>query len=134
MATDKVQVGIIGTGNILGAYVRGTRAFEILDLVACADIDVPKAKARAAEFDIPRVCTVEELLAQRVYGLALGYDLREFAQSRYNLLGGGITHWLPGMNAARVDDLENAEASLRKALALLALTCVLFIPCLIFST
>lgn len=42
--------------------------------------------------------------------LALGYDLREFAQSRYNLLGGGITHWLPGMNAARVDELDLAKA------------------------
>ena len=63
MATNKVKIGIIGTGNILGAYVRGTRAFDILDLVACADIDVPKAKARAQEFDIPRACTVDELLA-----------------------------------------------------------------------
>jgi hypothetical protein len=63
VATSSVKVGIIGTGNILGAYVRGTRAFEILDLVACADIDVPKAKARALEFDIPRACTVDELLA-----------------------------------------------------------------------
>ena len=30
MVTNKVKIGIIGTGNILGAYVRGTRAFEIL--------------------------------------------------------------------------------------------------------
>ncbi|MBN1933584.1 MAG: Gfo/Idh/MocA family oxidoreductase [Anaerolineae bacterium] len=63
MAASKVQVGIIGTGNILGAYVRGTRQFEVLDLVACADIDVPKAEARAEEFDIPRACTVDQLLA-----------------------------------------------------------------------
>ena len=62
MAT-KTKIGIIGTGNILGQYVRGTRAFEILDLVACADIDVPKAVARADEFEIPRACTVDELLA-----------------------------------------------------------------------
>jgi len=63
VATNKVKIGIIGAGNILGAYVRGTRAFEILDLVACADIDVPKAQAQAKEFDIPRACTVDELLA-----------------------------------------------------------------------
>ena len=61
--TGPVKVGIIGTGNILGAYVRGTRQFEVLDLVACADIDVPKAKARAKEFDIPCACTVDDLLA-----------------------------------------------------------------------
>jgi len=38
--------------------------------------------------------------------LALGYDLREYAQKRYNLLGGGIGHWLPGMSAAAVDGLD----------------------------
>jgi len=42
--------------------------------------------------------------------LALGYDLREFAQSRYNLLGGSIAHWLPGMSAARLDDLDLTQA------------------------
>ncbi len=64
MATSKVKIGIIGVGNILGAYVRGCRAFDILDLVACADIDMPKAQARAQEFDIPLACTVDELLAR----------------------------------------------------------------------
>jgi predicted dehydrogenase len=59
----KVKIGIIGTGNIFPAYVKGCRAFDILDIAACADIDRPKAEARAAEFDIPRVCAVEELLA-----------------------------------------------------------------------
>jgi len=59
----KVRVGIVGTGNILGAYVAGCRAFGILDIIACADIDQDKAEARAEEFAIPRVCTVEELLA-----------------------------------------------------------------------
>jgi len=62
MAT-KVRIGIIGTGNIFGAYVRGCRVFDILDIAACADIDQRKAEAKAEEFEIPRVCSVEELLA-----------------------------------------------------------------------
>ncbi len=49
---DKVQVGIIGCGNILPAYVKGCRSFEILDLTACADIEPERAQARAAEFGI----------------------------------------------------------------------------------
>jgi len=57
-----VKVGIIGTGNILGAYVENCRAFEILDLVACADIDRRKAQAKAEAFDIPKAWPVEELL------------------------------------------------------------------------
>jgi len=59
----KVKIGIIGCGNIFPAYVKGCRAFGILDLAACADIDMGRAKARAAEFGIPRACTVQELLA-----------------------------------------------------------------------
>ncbi len=60
---EKVKIGIIGTGNIFRAYVKGCRAFRILEIAACADIDLGKAKAKAAEFDVPRACSVEELLA-----------------------------------------------------------------------
>ena len=59
----EASVGIIGTGNIFKNYVRGCRATDALHIAACADIDRQKAEAKAAEFDIPRVCTVEELLA-----------------------------------------------------------------------
>jgi len=59
----RVKIGIIGTGDIFGAYVRGCRVFDILEIAACADIDRRKAEAKAEEFDIPRVCSVEDLLA-----------------------------------------------------------------------
>jgi predicted dehydrogenase len=61
--TDTVKVGIIGCGNISPAYFKGCRAFPILDVAACADIDMARAHARATEFGVPRACTVEELLA-----------------------------------------------------------------------
>lgn len=60
---DQVRVGIIGCGKISGAYFTGCRQFDILDLVACADINPEVAHAAAAEFHIPQVYTVEELLA-----------------------------------------------------------------------
>lgn len=60
---EKVNIGIVGTGNIFRAYVQWCRAFRILEITACADIDRPKAEAKAEEFNIPRVCSVEELLA-----------------------------------------------------------------------
>jgi len=56
------KVGIIGVGNISPAYIKGTRAFDILDLAACADIDLDKARKVAAENDIPAAYTVDELL------------------------------------------------------------------------
>jgi predicted dehydrogenase len=60
---DKTRVGIIGCGNISGAYLGAGKQFEILDIVACADLDMDRARAKAAEFGVPRVCTVDELLA-----------------------------------------------------------------------
>jgi len=59
----KVKIGIIGTGGIFRAYVSGCHGFDILEIAACADMDRRKAEAKAEEFDVPRVCSVEELLA-----------------------------------------------------------------------
>jgi len=59
----KVKVGLIGCGTISGAYFKGCKRYEILEIVACADIDASRAQAKAAEYDIPRACSVDELLA-----------------------------------------------------------------------
>lgn len=58
-----VKVGIIGCGTISGIYCEAGKRFDILDIVACADLDVERAKARAAEYGIPKAYTVDELLA-----------------------------------------------------------------------
>jgi predicted dehydrogenase len=61
---NKVKIGIIGCGNISGIYLKNcTQMFDILDVVACADLDIERAKAKAEEFNIPKACSVEELLA-----------------------------------------------------------------------
>ncbi len=59
---EKVKVGIIGCGNISPAYFKGSRAFDILDVVACADMDMERASARAQEFGV-RAMGVDALLA-----------------------------------------------------------------------
>ena len=56
------KAGIIGCGNISGIYFQAGRTFEILDIVACADIIRERAEAKAAEFGCKAV-TVDELLA-----------------------------------------------------------------------
>jgi predicted dehydrogenase len=58
----KTKVGIIGCGNISNAYFKGCAAFEILEVVACADVDMERAIAKAAEHNV-KAYTVDELLA-----------------------------------------------------------------------
>jgi predicted dehydrogenase len=57
------KIGIVGTGMIFGPYVKGCRMFDILDVAACADLDRSLAVTKATEYDIARVFTVDELLA-----------------------------------------------------------------------
>ncbi len=70
-AATPVGVGVIGCGNISGIYLQTARRLEILDVVACADLDLERARARAAEYDVPRACTVEELLADPAVDLVI---------------------------------------------------------------
>jgi len=59
---EKTKIGIVGCGNISGVYFQAGKRFEILEIVACADIVMEKARAKAQEFGI-KACTVKELLA-----------------------------------------------------------------------
>ena len=63
VARQATKVGVIGCGNISGIYLQQGQRFDALDVVAVADLDMEKARARAAEYGVPRVSTVDELLA-----------------------------------------------------------------------
>ena len=60
---EPIGVGIIGCGNISSTYLKNLLTFPILRVLACADIDLARAEARAAEFGVPRACSVSALLA-----------------------------------------------------------------------
>ena len=59
---EKTKIGIIGCGNISGAYLKIAPTFDILQVAACADVLPDLAKTRAAEYNVPRACSVDELL------------------------------------------------------------------------
>ncbi len=60
--SKKIGIGIIGCGNISQAYFNGANLFEVLKVVACADIKPELAKAKAEENGC-KAQSVEELLA-----------------------------------------------------------------------
>jgi len=57
------KIGIIGAGNISGIYLEAPAKFANLEIVALADIDLEKARSQAEKYGVPKVCTVDELLA-----------------------------------------------------------------------
>lgn len=62
MALQPVKVGVVGCGNISSAYLTIAKKFPILDVVALADLDMARAKARAQEFGVPKACSVRSLM------------------------------------------------------------------------
>lgn len=58
---ERVKIGIIGTGFISGAYLERAPTFGLLDLVACADMNMDAARKSAQEHGL-RAMTVDEIL------------------------------------------------------------------------
>src|SRR5438477_6640342 len=73
--TEKVRVGVIGTGAISGAYLGMAKNFPIVEIAACADIDLQAARKKAAEFGVPKVCSVDELLSDRSLEIILNLTI-----------------------------------------------------------
>ncbi len=71
MGKKKIGVGVIGCGVISGIYLQNMPGFEVLDVRACADIELDRAKARAAEYGVAKACSVQELLADPDIDLAV---------------------------------------------------------------
>ncbi len=58
---QKVGIGIIGCGNISGAYLKAMASFPILDIKGVADMNAEMAKAKAEEFNVA-ARSVDDLL------------------------------------------------------------------------
>jgi predicted dehydrogenase len=60
---SKVKVGIIGCGDISGAYIKGCRSFDFLEISGCADLISDRGIAKAEEYALPRAYRVDEIVA-----------------------------------------------------------------------
>lgn len=59
---DKFRVGLIGCGVVSDIYLKTCKTFGILDVVACASLDVEESRAKAEQHGIPRVCTPDQII------------------------------------------------------------------------
>jgi predicted dehydrogenase len=60
---EKIKVGVIGCGNISGIYLEVSQIFDVMEIVAVADLIPERSQDRAAKYHIPRVYTDEEMWA-----------------------------------------------------------------------
>lgn len=60
---NPVKAGLVGCGKISGAYLEGLRPCPGVEVAACSDLDLERARLVAAEYGVPRGCGVDELLA-----------------------------------------------------------------------
>src|SRR3954454_1424761 len=72
---DTVKVGVIGTGAISGAYLGMAKNFPIVEMAACADLDLERAKQAAEKFGIAKVVSVDELLADPSIDIVLNLTI-----------------------------------------------------------
>lgn len=71
----KLTAGIIGCGFISTIYLQNAKKFDVYDIVACADLDVNRARQKAEEFDIPKAYTTEELIADPSIDMVINLTL-----------------------------------------------------------
>ncbi len=72
---DRTKVGIIGCGNISKIYCESPEKFPNIEIVACADIDLERARARAAAHGIAKAMSVDDLLADPEVQIAVNLTI-----------------------------------------------------------
>lgn len=77
---------MIGCGNISNAYFKGLAPFrEMAEIVACADMDLKRAEAKASEHGVAKFCSVKDLLADPAIEIVLNLTVPQ-AHAEINLL------------------------------------------------
>src|SRR5579871_2005979 len=67
---EKVGIGVIGCGTISDVYLKACKTFNVLDVVACADMVRERAEAKAEKFGI-EARDVEQILADPAIEIVL---------------------------------------------------------------
>ena len=60
---EKLRVGVIGCGRISNIYFETCNKFDMLDIRACASLDIKESKAKARQHNILKACTPDGIFA-----------------------------------------------------------------------
>ncbi len=72
---EKVKVGVIGCGAISGTYLGMAKNFPGVEINACADLDMDRAKAAAEKYGVPRALSVDQIIEDREIELVLNLTI-----------------------------------------------------------
>lgn len=70
-----MRLGVIGCGTVSEVYLQNLVASPTVEVVACSDLVMERAQARAAQFGVTRVCSQAELLADPAIDLVVNLTL-----------------------------------------------------------
>lgn len=59
----KVRIGLVGCGNISDTYLTNIPKYNFMEIVACCDLNEEAAQRQAKKYQIPKVCSMEELMS-----------------------------------------------------------------------
>jgi predicted dehydrogenase len=115
-----MRIGVVGCGTVSAAYLKNLTASQELKVVACADELLERARRRAAEFQVPRACSTEELLRDSEVELVVNLTTpAAHAQvTRAALQAGKHVHSEKPLATNRPDGDSIIEAARRKGLTI----------------
>jgi predicted dehydrogenase len=70
-----IRVGIIGCGKISDFYLKNLCNHSDVEVLACADLEIDRAKAKAEMYHVPRACTAQELLSDVAIDLVVNLTI-----------------------------------------------------------
>ena len=59
------NIGIIGCGHISNQYLANLSQINDVQVIACSDIDIEKAKNQSRKYGIPKTLSTEEILTDK---------------------------------------------------------------------
>jgi predicted dehydrogenase len=115
MELRPLTVGILGCGHVSDQYFRGCSLFDGLHLVACADLDVERARRQAERYGIPKAYSPSDLFADAEVELVVNLTPPlEHARVTTEALRSGKHVWSEKPLAATLDEGRKVLATARE--------------------